>query len=131
MYYKGKKRRDSRYWWRRMWSRKYRPLLIKKTLQITMVTIALSLLALLTAAYGMLYFLAWCLIVGIIIFPLQRQLSDTQSVEHLLKTQKSKTFSKSQKVKTISQQTAKAPIHPVKEIPPKKIEAESPKTSRI
>ena len=114
-----------------MWSRKYRPLLIKKTIQIMMVTIALSLLTLLTTAHHILYFLAWCLIVSVIVFPLQRELSDAQSVEHPLKTQRSKTFLNSQKVKTLSQQAAKTPILPVKEIPSRKIEAESPKTSQI
>jgi hypothetical protein len=131
MYYKAKKRRESRYWWRRMWSRKYRPLLIKKTIQIMVVTVALTLLALLTTALSILYFLVWCLIVGIIIFHLQRELSNTEFIVIPRKMRKSRKVSKPRKIKAIAQRTAKTPLIPIKEVPPKKIESESPKTSHI
>ncbi len=64
-----KKRRDSRHWWRRIQSRKYRRELIVRSILVVIVTATMYLLASLNSGRNDLYLLAWCLIVGIILIP--------------------------------------------------------------
>ena len=128
MYFKGKKRRDSRYWWRRIRSRKYRGLLIKKSIQLGIVTIAICLLAILTRGRYGLYGLAWCIITGLILISLRQNLGDTQSLESPRKPQTSKTL-KLQEITAASQQTPQKSNHRIDEIPSKKSKTESQKTS--
>ena len=135
MYYKAKKRRESRYWWRRIRSRKYRPLLFKKTVQVTIVTIALALLAYLTYGQSVLlyylYCLAWCLMVGIVIFQIKQELSDTQSTKIHKKRRSSKKLSKPHKIKAVARRTAKTSAYRIDEIPAERIKTESQKTSQL
>ena len=127
MYYKGKKRRDSRYWWRRIRSRKYRGLLIKKSIQLAIVTAAICVLAILTGGRYDLYFLIWCLIVGVIFISLKQNLRDTESLEQPQEQRHSK--SKLQDITTASQQTPEKSAYPIDEIPSKKTKTKSQKTS--
>ena len=69
-----KKRRDSRHWWRRIQSRKYRRELIVRSILVVIVTAAMYLLTSLNSGRNVLYLLAWCLIVGIILVPFMLKL---------------------------------------------------------
>jgi hypothetical protein len=135
MYYKAKKRRDSRHWWRRIRSRKYRPLLFKKTIQVTVVTIALGLLAYLT--YGqsvllyLLYLLAWCLMIGIVIVQIKQELNDTQFLKVPRKHRKPKKLPKQRKIKVFSRRTAKTSKYRIDEMPAERIKTKSQKTSQV
>ena len=127
MYYKGKKRRDSRYWWRRIQSRKYRPLLIKKSIQLVIVTAAICLLAILTRGHYGLYCLAWFFIAGVILISLRQNFTAMEPLERSQKQQDSK--SKQKKIKAPSQQAAETSTCTIKEIPPKSTKTRSQKTS--
>ena len=129
MYYKGKKRRHSRYWWRRIRSRKYRPLLIKKSIQFVVVTVAICLLAILTGGRYGLYCLAWFFIAAVILISLRQNLHAMKSLEQSKKRQNSKTVLKFQEIKAASQQTAKKSNHRIDEIPSKNTKNKSQKTS--
>lgn len=69
MYAYYKKRRDSRHWWRRIQSRKYRRELIVRSTLVVIVTVTMCLLALLISGLNVLCLLAWCFIVSIILIP--------------------------------------------------------------
>ena len=69
-----KKRRDSRHWWRRIQSRKYRRELIVRSILVVLDTAAMCLLKSLNSGRNVLYLLAWCLIVGIILVPFMLKL---------------------------------------------------------
>jgi hypothetical protein len=67
-YYK-KRRIDSRNWWRRIQSRKYRQELVVRSILVMIVTAIMYLLTSLNSGRNVLYLLTWCLIVGIILIP--------------------------------------------------------------
>ena len=129
MYYKGKKRRHSRYWWRRIRSRKYKPLLIKKTVQFVAVTIAICLLAILTGGQYGLYCLAWFFIVGVILISLRQNLIAMESLNRSRDQKDSKNVLKFQEIKTASKQKQQKSNHRIEEIPPEKSKNKSQKTS--
>ena len=129
MYYKGKKRRHSRYWWRRIRSRKYRPLLIKKTIQFVIVTIAICLLAILTGGRYGLYCLIWFFIAGIIIVSLRLNLRAEESLGRSQKQQDSKAVLKPQGINVASQHNPQKSNHRINEIPSEKSKTRSQKTS--
>jgi len=74
MYAYYKKRRNSRHWWRRIQSRKFRRELIIRSILVLITTVTTSLLAFLNRGLYVLCFLAWCCIVGIIIIPFMMHL---------------------------------------------------------
>ncbi|MCP4258688.1 MAG: hypothetical protein GY774_14485 [Planctomycetes bacterium] len=129
--YEGKQRRDSRHWWRRIQSRKYRRVLIVKSVLIVMVTAVMFLLASLSSVGNGLCLLAWCLVVGIILIPFQKNLRGTQSKESPQAQQTSRRVSKPQEVGTTSQRTIKASTYRIDEILSKNINTESQETSQI
>ena len=76
-YYKThKRRRDSRHWWRRIQSNKYRRerVLTKKALQVVMVSILMYLLAGLGNGRSYLWLLPWSLTVGAILISSKKYL---------------------------------------------------------
>lgn len=129
--YKGKKRRDSRHWWRRIQSRKYKRVLIKKSVQVVMVTAGMYLLACLSSGRNSLCLLAWCLIVCTILVPFKKKLRGTESKKSPQEQQTSRRVSKPQEIKATSQLTIKTSIYHIDEIPSKSINTESQETSQI
>ncbi|MBW7992841.1 MAG: hypothetical protein FVQ84_22865 [Planctomycetes bacterium] len=129
--YKGKKRRDSRHWWRRIRSRKYKRVLIKKSVLVVMVTAGMYLLASLNSGRNGLCLLAWCLIVCIILIPFKKILRGKESKEPPQRQQVSRRVSKPQEVKATSHLTTKASTYHIDEIPSKSINTESQETSQI
>lgn len=127
--YKGKKRRHSRHWWRRILSRKYRRLLFITSTLILIVTAALFLLASMSSGRNELCFLLWCLIVGIILVPSIMIFRRKESEEVWPQTQHASVIlSKSQEIETDLQQNPEASEHRIKEIPSKSINTQSQQT---
>ena len=126
--YKGKKRRDSRHWWRRIQSGKYRRLLIIEIVLVLIVTGAMFLLAYLSGVRYSLCLLAWPLVVVIILIPLIMKLRRTKSERPSKPQRTSAKLSKPQEVKTSSSKPDKASISHILEIASKTIDAHSEHT---
>jgi len=125
--YKGKKRRYSRHWWRRIQSRKYRRVLIIEAFLLLLVTAAMLFLAFPGGVPKSICLLAWCLIAGIILLPLIMSLRRPESMpsrEH----QTLAGMPKIQDVDTSSPQPAEASNSRIKEIATKTIDAHSEHT---
>jgi hypothetical protein len=129
--YKGKKRRDSRHWWRRIQSRKYRRVLIKKSVVVVIVTAGMYLLARLSSGRNGLCLLAWCIIMCTILIPFKKILRCTESKEPPQGQQTSGRMPKPQEIKATSQLTTQASTYRIDEIPSKSIKTESQETSQI
>lgn len=123
--YKGKKRRDSRHWWRRIQSRKYRRVLIIEAVLLVIVTSAVFLLAYLGSIHYGLCLLAWCLAVGIILIPLINSLRRTESKEPPQAKQISVGLPESKEGGASLKRPAGALNYPIEEIPPKNINEQS------
>jgi len=78
-----KKRRDSRHWWRRIQSRKYKRVrvLTKKGVQVVMISVLIYLLAGLSSGRNYLWLLAWSLIVGTILISSKKYLRASNAQE--------------------------------------------------
>ncbi|MHC4160405.1 MAG: hypothetical protein ACYSSO_15170 [Planctomycetota bacterium] len=129
--YKGRKRRDSRHWWRRIQSHKYRRVLITKSVQVVIVTAGMYLLASLSSGLNGLCLLAWCLIVCTILVPLKKILRGKKSKEPPQVQQALRKLSTSQEIKPTPPPTTKASTYHIDEIPSKNINTESQDTSQI
>ena len=123
--YIGKKRRGSRYWWRRIQSRKYRRVLIVKSILVVVVTAVMFLLASRSSVGNGLCLLAWCLVVGIILIPFKKNLRGTQSKEWSKAQQTPARPSKSKEFGAYSQRPAEASISHIKEVKSKTINTQS------
>ena len=64
-----KRRRDSRHWWRRIQSRKYRPTIINKTIYVTFLTVAFVAICLLYTKPVDTLALLWAILFIAIIIP--------------------------------------------------------------
>jgi hypothetical protein len=126
--YRGKKRQDSRHWWRRIQSGKYRRLLIIEIVLVLMVTAAMLLLAFLNIVRYSLCLLAWPLAVGIILIPLIMKLRRRKSKRPHQRHRTSARLSKPQKLKVSSPRPDEASISRIKEIASKTINTHSEHT---
>ena len=119
--YVGKKRRDSRHWWRRIQSRKYRRVLIIKSILLVMVTAIMYMIASKSSFGNGLCLLAWCLVVGIILIPFKKILRGKQSKESSQAQQILARSSKHKEFGAYSKQSAEASISRIKEVKSKTI----------
>jgi len=78
-----KRRRDSRHWWRRIQSRKYKRVRVitYKSVLVVMVSVLMYLLAGLSSGRNYLWVLAWSLIVGTILISSKKYLRGFKSQE--------------------------------------------------
>lgn len=80
-----KKRRDSRHWWRRICSRKFRPTIIKKTIYVTLITVAITLIWLLYTKPTDTLALLWAILLCAIIIPDKSKEEKSKSYAEILK----------------------------------------------
>jgi hypothetical protein len=126
--YRGKKRRDSRHWWRRIQSRKHRRLLIVDIILLAMVTAAIYLLAAFRPAPGSLYLLAWCIGAALILVPSALIIRASEAKNTPRPQNVTPAVSQPAELDSASQQTGKDSAHRIKEIPSKSTDRQSQHT---